>query len=282
MNGKIIFLAGLMVPGIALAQSLKPEEIYQKILPSVVTLQVENSQGEKYVGTAFFALGDGLAVTSWHVVSDAMKVSGKLSDSRVVNVEGIVDKDEKHDLALLRVTPANGPQVQLCTVNPSVGSRAYAIGAPKGFEFSITDGLISQIQNVDGYSQFQVSCPISGGNSGGPIVNERGEVVGVTSWTKRDAQNLSFAIPASYLSGLNAALPVQTWSDVLKNTPVTASTRQSDTTAARVKIEGPANTSVADLKQTLKNSVGKEITVVVRQDGDEKKFQIVVPNDLIK
>lgn len=280
MNGKIIFLAGLMVPGLAFGQSLKPEDIYRKMLPSVLTLQVENSQGEKYVGAAFFALGDDLAVTSWHVVSDATKVSAKLADNRTFEVSGVVDKDEKHDLALIRITSAAGPRVQLCLSNPPVGSRAYAIGAPKGFEFSITDGLISQIQNVDGFSQFQVSCPISGGNSGGPIVNERGEVVGITSWTKRDAQNLSFAVPASYLTGLNPGLPLQRWNEIPKFAPTKQEAERAQT-ADPVRADTP-NKSVAELKKAFRSSIGKEVTVVIREDGKESQFQVIVPKDFVK
>ena len=278
MNGKAIFLAGMMLPGLARAQTLKPEDIYQKLLPSVMTLQVENSQGEKYVGSAFFALSEGVAVTSWHVISDAVKVSARLSDNRVLDVTGLIDKDERHDLALIRVTAATGPRVQICAANPAIGSRAYAIGAPKGFEFSITDGLISQIQTVDGYNQFQVSCPISGGNSGGPIVNERGEVVGVTSWTKKDAQNLSFAVPASYLAGLNPKLPIVPWSVVAKSASATAA---SATTHDSVRA-AEAITTVADLKKVLKDSAGKEVTVIIRQNHEDKQFNIVVPADLVK
>jgi serine protease Do len=118
----------------------------------------------------------------------------------MVEVLGVIDKDERHDLALIKLGSMGRPQLQICASNPPVGSRAYAVGAPKGFDFSITDGLISQIQTVDGFPQFQVSCPISGGNSGGPLVNERGEVAGIASWTKKGAQNLNFATPASFLA----------------------------------------------------------------------------------
>src|ERR1700733_2105845 len=165
MNFKGILLTGLLIQGLAFADVLKPEDLYQKLLPSVMTLQVENARGEKFVGTAFLAMQEGVAVTSWHVISDATRVTAKFSDERVVDVAGVIDKDEKHDLALIRVTANGHPQVRLCSDQPAVGSRAYAIGAPKGYAFSITDGLISQVQNLDGYKQFQVSCPISGGNS---------------------------------------------------------------------------------------------------------------------
>jgi len=164
-----------------------------------------------------------------------------------------------------------------------VGARADVIGTPKGVEFSIADGLISQIQQVDGFTQYQVSCPISGGNSGGPLVNERGEVMGVTCWTKKDAQNLSFATPASFLSAMN---PKQTlcreWTT---NAPVACQHQVSSGTA---EAQWPARSgepkgSVAELKGLLKKSVGREVTVIVIDDqGHEKRFDLVVPDDLVK
>src|SRR5204862_226940 len=90
----------------------------------------------------------------------------------------------------------------------------YALGSPKGYEFSITDGLVSQVREVSGVQELQISCPISGGNSGGPLVNEMGEVIGVVSWTKSDAQNLSFAIPVAQVLDLNLNHKVRTWDEL--------------------------------------------------------------------
>jgi len=271
-----------MCSRLAAAQVLKPEEIYQKLLPSVLTIQVANSQGERFVGAAFLALDKDIAVTSWHVISDATNVTARLADDRPVSVIGLVDKDEKHDLALIRLDSGDHPGVQLNTNKPVVGERTYVIGAPKGFEFSITDGLLSQIQKVDGYEQFQVSCPISGGNSGGPLINERGEVIGVTSWTKRDAQNLSFATPARFLAGLNPALPAVPWTKPAPPAKPVAKAKVTKVEPARaVKTEVPEK-NVRDLKQFLQTSVGKHITVLIIDDGEEKEFEIVVPPDFVK
>ncbi len=280
MNLKFVLPALLLLSWAAMADSLKPEEIYQKLLPSVITLQVENAQGEKFVGSGFLALEEGVAVTAWHVISDATRVSVKFADDRTVAACGVIDKDEKHDLALIRLAATDRPQVQICASNPPVGARAYAIGTPKGFEFSITDGLISQIQQVDGFTQYQVSCPISGGNSGGPVVNEHGEVVGVTCWTKKDAQSLSFATPVSFLACLN---PKQTqlcmqWPT---NTPVAAATLRADKETGS-PTRARSLDSVRELKGLLKKSVGHEVTVVVIDHGQERRFTIVVPDDLVK
>ena len=277
-------LAALLVfARLASAQVLPPEEIYHRLVPSVLTLQVVNSQGERFVGSAFLALTNGIAVTSWHVISDATNVTARLADNRFVSVRGLVDKDEKHDLALIRLDLADRPEVQLNTNTPLVGSRTYVIGAPKGFEFSITDGLLSQVQQVDGYDQFQVSCPISGGNSGGPLINDRGEVVGITSWTKRDAQNLSFATPARFLAGLNPALPAVPLNKLAPATqPVTKAT-PSDSERVTAAQSSPSPDNIRDLKQFLQSSTGKHVTVlIIDDDENEKQFDLTVPPDFLK
>jgi serine protease Do len=239
-------------------------------------LHVENARGETYIGTAFLALDKNVAVTAWHVVSDAVKVSAKFSDDRVVKIDGLIDKDEKHDLALIRLDGAEAPEASLCVLKPAIGSRAYVIGAPKGFDFSITDGLISQIQEIHGSDEYQVSCPISGGNSGGPVVNERGEVVGIAAWTQRDAQNLSFAIPAGFLSQMNPKHSLTPWNHLgEENTQATA------TSAGLSKTREPHG-SVSELKRTLQDSAGQRVSITVSRGDSEKKFDIVLPKDFVK
>jgi serine protease Do len=268
-----LLLAAMFLPALCLAQTLRPEEIYQKLLPSVMTLRVENARGETYIGTAFLALDKNVAVTAWHVVSDATKVTAKFSDDRVINVDRLIDKDEAHDLALIHLDGANRPTAPLCFADPLVGSRAYVIGAPKGFDFSITDGLVSQIQKIHGSDEYQVSCPISGGNSGGPVVNDRGEVLGIAAWTQRDAQNVSFAIPAAFLRNLNPNHSPTTWNDSARE-----SAKESSASQALVKTSAPQK-SVTELKHVLNTLAGEHVTITVSQGDGEKKFDVVLPKN---
>ncbi len=268
-----------MLPGLVAAQSLRPEEIYQKLLPSVMTLHVENAQGETYIGTAFLALDKNTAVTSWHVVSDAVKVSAKFSDERTVTVDGLIDKDEEHDLALIRVNDLGRPEASVGQAGALIGSRAYVIGAPKGFDFSITDGLISQIQSIRGSPQYQVSCPISGGNSGGPVLNDRGEVVGITAWTKMDAQNLNFAIPASFLRRLNPSRSITPWKQVAEAARAKDKTPAAEPDSQKV---GAAAGEIGELKRVLAQAAGRRVTITVRDEDAEEKFSLVLPKDFVK
>lgn len=199
------------------AQDVKPEDIYAKSLPSTMTLLVNKGGDTVGVGTAFMSAKSGVAVTAWHVVKGAKKVVAKFSNGEEFDVSGVVDKDEKRDVALIRVKVSDRPGLPTTSSDPAIGTKAYVIGAPKGLEFSFSDGLVSQIQTVDSFKQFQFTCAASPGNSGGPLINGNGEVIGVVSWQLTNGQNLNFAVPISYALGLDNTLATQPWSEI-KNT----------------------------------------------------------------
>ncbi len=259
------------------AEELPAEKIYTQTLPSVLTLRVESKSGERYVGTAFLALKDGIAVTAWHVIYDAAKVTAKFSDGASCDVTGVVDYDETKDVALIRVDSKGRPLLPIADAKPLVGMRTYVIGSPKGYEFSISDGLLSQIQKVDGFSQYQVSCPFSPGNSGGPILNNRGEVMGIAAWTRNGAQNLNFATPATETAELNPDKPITLWKQNGKKKPSFSSDMH--------KRSAPVNESAQtaqELKKLFNKSTGKSVTVTVVQEGQQEKFTFTVPQDFVK
>jgi len=260
------------------AEELPAEKIYAQTLPSVLTLRVESKSGERYVGAAFLAVKEGVAVTAWHVVFDAAKVTAKFSDGASCDVAGVIDYDETKDVALIKVDVKDRSLLPLATAKPLVGMKTYVIGSPKGYEFSIGDGLLSQIQNLDGFNQYQVSCPFSPGNSGGPILNNHGEVVGIAAWTRNGAQNVNFATPTSEVANLNPDKPLTRWKQLGKKK---VSFSSSDTK----KRNSPVNESTQsadDLKKFFHKSAGKEVSVTVVQDGQQEKFTFTVPSDFVK
>lgn len=197
----------------ATAQDPSPADLYKKTLPSVMTLTADLPEGQS-TGTAFLSIRDGVAVTAWHVVRGAKRVTARFSNGEEFAVSGLVDKDEQRDLALIRVKVADRPLLSLNSSDPEVGGKAYVIGAPQGLEFSVSDGLIGQVRQFDGYKQYQFTCPASPGNSGGPLLDPKGQVLGVVSWQVKDGQNLNFAVPSTYVKGLDASLPTTPWADV--------------------------------------------------------------------
>jgi len=218
------------------AEEMKPEDLYQKVLQSTFTLYVETADGA-CGGTGFLSIKDGIGVTAWHVMNGAIRATARFSSGEEFDVSGLIDKDEKRDVCLIRIKVADRPLLSLAAVEPAVGNKAYAIGAPKGLEFTISDGMISQVRTLDGIKQYQFTCAISPGNSGGPLVNVAGEVLGVVSWTVIDGQNLNFAVPISYVRGLDATLPTRPFDQVKPDPVITDSKVVTDEEADQILVE---------------------------------------------
>lgn len=262
-----------------LQAALSPEKLYQRVLPSVLTLEVESQSGEKFVGSAVLALADDVAVTAWHVVANARAVWAVFADGQRLKVTGCIHQDARRDLALLKLeTPRTRGQATLCREMPAVGARIYVVGTPKGYAFSISEGLISQIQTVDGFREYQLSCPISPGNSGSPIFNQRGEVIGIASWTKSDAQNMSFAVPTQDFIRLHISGAPTTW-EQLAATNATAppikliKIRHGQDNAREETAEAR---SFAAFQKWYYDSIGKSVTVVVQEKARTNTFAFTV------
>ena len=171
-----------------------PQAIYQSALPGIVTITAGN-----VTGSGFFLTSDGLIVTNNHVVDGCIEVVVKQSDT--VSVRGQVIRSFRIlDLAFIKVRASRPtPFLRLAQANQTqVGERAYAIGSPHQLEGTFTGGEISYKDRlVDGCHFIQTSAPISPGNSGGPLLNAYGEVVGVNTEIWKQSQNINLAIPSS-------------------------------------------------------------------------------------
>ena len=116
-------------------------------------------------------------------------------------IEAILDSDKEYDLAVIKVGGIDAPALPLGDSDTvRIGDKVYVAGNPQGLEGSFSDGIISAIRHSSTADKFfQMTAPISQGSSGGPVFNERGEVIGVSFATFRNGQNLNFAIPVNYL-----------------------------------------------------------------------------------
>lgn len=153
-------------------------------------------------GTGFIVEASGLIVTNHHVVDAAERVMVKLADGRTFRAT-VVGTDADLDLAVLRVPAAEPlPTVRLGDSSAlRVGEWVCAIGNPFAYEHTVTVGVVSYVgrklfdQSLDQY--IQTDAAISFGNSGGPLLNTDGEVVGVNTAVSRQASNIGFAIPVN-------------------------------------------------------------------------------------
>jgi cytochrome c-type biogenesis protein CcmH/NrfG len=118
-------------------------------------------------------------------------------------VATVASQDSTHDLVQLRVPGLTVPAVPLrLSTDLRVGERVYAIGAPQGLELSISEGLISGLRLFDGRRAIQTTAPISAGSSGGGLFDDRGRLVGITTFYANDGQNLNFAFPGEGIVAL--------------------------------------------------------------------------------
>jgi hypothetical protein len=182
-------------------QEISPAELFKTWAPSVVTIAVQKGLVGEGGGTGFFIGSDGTLVTNHHVIDSVDDVRVKLMDGSWAEEVELLTQDADADIAILRISPA--PAVDPVVLGDSdkveVGERAISIGNPLGLEHTLTDGLISARRTLRGRRMIQMSTPISPGNSGGPLFNLRGEVIGVSTATMSGGfgggQNLNLAMP---------------------------------------------------------------------------------------
>ncbi|HTY98670.1 MAG TPA: DegQ family serine endoprotease [Rhodocyclaceae bacterium] len=154
------------------------------------------------LGSGFIVSSDGVILTNAHVVADADEVTVKLTDKREFKAK-IVGMDKTSDVAVLRISASDLPTVKIGDPQKArVGEWVLAIGSPFGFENSVTAGIISAKSRTlpdEGYVPFmQTDVAVNPGNSGGPLINAAGEVIGINSQIYSRSggyQGLSFAIP---------------------------------------------------------------------------------------
>ena len=190
-----------------IASALTTEQLAEKALAATVYLEMKDSTGTTLsFGSGFFVKPNQIA-TNFHVIAGAAQGTAKLVGKYTrYQIEGIVATDKDNDLAVLNVTASGVTPLSLGdsdTVN--IGAKVYVAGNPKGLEGTFSDGLISRRESSP-KKRLQMTAPISPGSSGGPVLNSKGKVIGISVSVHRalDAQNLNFAIPSNYLKALLA------------------------------------------------------------------------------
>ena len=179
-------------------------QIAEKALAATVYLEMQDSNGVTLgFGSGFF-VGDNLIATNYHVIEGAARGRAKLvGQFSTYTIEGVTATDKTNDLALLKVTVSGIKPLPLGNSSDvKIGETVYVAGNPRGLEGTFSNGIISSRRDQDTKERLQMTAPISPGSSGGPVLNSKGEVIGISFMTLVGGQNLNFAIPSRYLTEL--------------------------------------------------------------------------------
>lgn len=185
------------------------QAIAKKAFPSTVLLVMQDQSGQTLALGSGFMVRDGEIATNLHVIEGASRGYAKFVGQKTqLTIEGTLAIDPRRDLALLKVAPGRWPLLSLGDSEAvQVGESIYAVGNPQGLEGTFSQGIVSSVRTVGSDRLLQITAPISPGSSGGPVLNQNGQVVGVSVATFRGGQNLNFAIGSNYVRELLSTTP---------------------------------------------------------------------------
>ena len=179
-------------------------ELAKQARPSVVVIQTAGREsGEQAIGTGFVVSEDGLIATNLHVIGEGRPISVQTADGKKLEVKEVRAWDRTLDLAVIQVDAKELSPLTLADSDQTQqGEPIVALGNPLGLKLSVVSGVLSDQRDVEGRKMLQVAFPVEPGNSGGPILDSRGRVLGIVTLKSRVTENLGFAVPVNLLKPL--------------------------------------------------------------------------------
>jgi hypothetical protein len=246
---------------------LTPEALFEQVSPSVWVVRTQDSAGKPLALGSAVVIGPGRLITNCHVLVRAKSVA--VARENVSYGATLEFPDPERDLCQLKVANFTAPPVTIAPPDSlRVGARVYAIGNPRGLETTISDGLLSGIRRSqqNSFEALQITVPISSGSSGGGLFDAQGRLIGITTFMLRDAQNLNFALPASWIA------------EVPERAQVALAKRQAPATPAAAPVAPAAAAPTGDRVfeyrlSDRRTGVGQSIVYRLdRVDGDRLIF----------
>lgn len=241
--------------------------------------------GEEWaLGSGFFINDSGLLVTNYHVVKSGYTIKVKLGNTTYY-AQSIVNFDEAKDIVLIQVN-TGGKKTSYLELNstlPTVGDTVYAVGSSLGLTGTFSSGIVSYAsRQIDGVKFIQTTAPVSSGNSGGPLINEYGEVIGMNTATYADGQNLNLAVTSSDILSVkkySMYMDLESWfhystdyylpGDIVYDFQGNNSMLSSSGTTCRRHFEGKDQRSV-----TQADSAEQYVMITIRIDDYSKLNQL--------
>jgi len=203
----LLLLVLLLTTARSASAEVNLPELVRRVKPSVVAIATFDQKGETLATGSGFFLHPEQVLTNLHVMRGAYRAEIRTLEGkgRVYAVKGVLSIDEEGDLALLSVDiPAERSRpLEISTTLPEDGERIFVIGNPLRLEGSVSDGIVSAVREVPNLGKIiQVTAPVSHGNSGSPLFNVQGQVVGVITIRVINGENINLAIESSRIAKL--------------------------------------------------------------------------------
>jgi regulator of sirC expression with transglutaminase-like and TPR domain len=180
-----------------------PDEVtklVERIRPSLVKVLLGGREGMDGLGSGFVMREDGLIATNKHVIGEARRIQIETSDGEKHDVIEVFASDVHLDLAIVRIAKKGLKPLELGDSSQvKQGQRMVAMGNPQGLDFSVVEGVVSAVREVNENEMIQVAMPIERGNSGGPLLDMNGRVLGLLTMKSMRTDNLGFAMPVNQL-----------------------------------------------------------------------------------
>jgi hypothetical protein len=245
------------------AAELKPVDIARRAGPAVVTIKTSGPEGAAS-GSGFIVDPSGTVVTNLHVIEGASTIAVRLPNGDVYDNVRVRAFDARKDLAVLQVPGYNLPTVELGDSDSAeAGQQIVLIGNPLGMlAGSVSSGIVSGVRVLEeaGFRVIQTDAAANPGNSGGPMFDMSGHVLGVLSFKLRGTENLNFVVPINYARGLLASNE----SFNLEELATRLSARSADLFS-----------STKRAAQTRWRSLASGNTKIIRVDGDHLYVETV-------
>jgi hypothetical protein len=289
MRSRILISLCLAVSiGGALAAQSSPKELARKVLPSIALLVLQDENGHPVSLGSGVLVRSNILVTSFHVIEGASAGFASLAGrTNRLQITGVVSFDTERDLAAIEITNFYAAPLPIGnSENVSIGDTVFSVGNPRGFEGTFAHGIVSGIRSIGDDTLFQITAPISPGSSGGAIINDSGELVGIAFATFNGGQNLNFAVPSSYvvrlLAGIGKPVPLKSNRPTLSRKSVF--TGIGSTTVEGVEVsnfmwtsgtpDGQANNFAISLSNRLKEPIRNVEVLVIFKDANGNPIDV--------
>ncbi|MGD9605102.1 MAG: S1C family serine protease [Bacilli bacterium] len=184
-------------------------EIYEIASPGTVEITTyDKYENEISLGSGFFRNEKGEIITNYHVIDGAYSAKVKMKNGEVFDLISVIGYSILLDIAIIKINYSTSLFLKESLRIPKTGDTVFALGSSLGFSDTFSSGAISNIsREIDGVFYYQITAPISPGNSGGPLINEYGEVIGINTAVIPSGENIGFAIKMSEVLKVDCSTP---------------------------------------------------------------------------